>query len=139
MNVSANRCTLVLLAMGLATTGFCADKPAPEAAAAGFAALDVDHDGLISKYEYDGDRAFARMDSDHDNRLSADELQAFLPAGGTPSAAERIVVADLDADGHLDENELRAAAEMRYTSMDRNGDGNLDQAEFAAGFGVRIR
>ena len=49
------------------------------------------------------------------------------------------MVADLDRDGKLDENELRQAAEMRFTSMDRDGDGNLDEAEFANGFGVRVR
>ena len=31
------------------------------------------------------------------------------------------------------------AGELLVTSMDRDGDGNLDEAEFANGFGVRVR
>jgi len=143
MNVSIHRGALVPLTLALVALA-APDLRAGEAAAsagAGFRALDVNHDGVVSKYEYDGDRAFALLDGDHDGKLSADELQALLgaPVDGVPTAAERIVIADLDADGKLDENELRRAAEMRYGAMDRNGDGNLDQDEFAAGFGVRVR
>ena len=101
--------------------------------------------GLTRRKRYVAMRSMASpsaaMDANGDKRLSADELQAFLVDApkGAPSAAERIVVADLDADGALDQNEVYGAAEMRFDSLDRNGDGNLDQAEFAAGFGVRAR
>jgi len=141
MSVSVIRFALASLLTGLAASAMAGGQPSGDAAAARFAALDVNHDGLVSQYEYDGDVAFALMDADHDKRLSVDELQAFIgkPAAGAPTVAERIVLADVDADGALDENELRNAVEMRYGWMDRNGDGNLDQAEFAAAFGVRVR
>jgi len=138
MNVSVVCCIVLLLSAGLAIPGVAAEEAK---AAAGFQALDVNKDGVVSRYEYDGDAAFAALDTDGDQRLSTAELDAVVGklAKDGPSAAERIVVADLDHDGMLDENELRSAVEMRFTSMDRNGDGNLDEAEFAAGFGVRVR
>jgi Ca2+-binding EF-hand superfamily protein len=141
MNASAARLTVLLLCLGAAAPGIHAQQTRAEASVAGFQALDVDKDGSVSKYEYDGDAAFAIMDANGDRRLSASELQAVLgaPAPGVPTAAERIVVADLDADGQLDESELRRATEMRFVSMDRNQDGNLDLAEFSSAFGVRAR
>ena len=141
MAVSVSRWTVLLLVAALAAPATAADKVVTEGPAARFKALDVDRDGVVSRYEYDGDAAFAAIDADGDKRISAEELAAFLgesgPAG--PSAAERIVVADLDADGALDQNEVYSAVEMRFESLDRNGDGNLEQDEFAAGFGVRAR
>lgn len=141
MTVSVVRCTLVLLAAALSLPVIAADKAAAGTPASRFKALDANGDGVVSRYEYDGDAAFAAIDADRDQRISAEELATFLgdsdPSG--PSAAERIVVADLDADGVLDQNEVYGAVEMRFESLDRNGDGNLEQAEFAAGFGVRAR
>ena len=138
MPVSIARCTVLLLAIGPVAHVLAAEGVD---AAAGFQGLDANGDGVVSRYEYDGDVAFAVLDRDGDKHLSAAELDAVLGglAKDGPSAAERIVVADLDNDGRLDQNELRHAAEMRFTSMDRNADGNLDEAEFAAGFGVRVR
>ena len=143
MTAFAVRCSplFLALAMAMAVPGVCAEKAPADASSSRFKALDANNDGVVSRYEYDGDTAFAAMDANGDKRLSADELQAFLVDApkGAPFAAERIVVADLDADGALDQNEVYGAAEMRFESLDRNGDGNLDQAEFAAGFGVRAR
>jgi Ca2+-binding EF-hand superfamily protein len=138
MNVAVARCAFLLLAAGPVLPAAAAEEVT---AAAGFNALDVDRDGVVSRYEYDGDFAFAAMDADGDRRLSPAQIDSLLGrvAKDGPSAAERIVVADLDHDGQLDENELRRATEMRFTSMDRNGDGNLDEAEFATGFGARAR
>ena len=141
MNVCVARCTILLLGFGLVAPVLRAEEPRAVAAATQFHALDVNQDGVVSKYEYDGEFAFELMDSNHDKRVSAGELQALLgpPVPRGPTVAERIVVADLDADGQLDENELRRAAEMRFEVLDRNGDGNLDQAELTSGFGVRAR
>jgi Ca2+-binding EF-hand superfamily protein len=141
MNVSAARLTVVLLCLGAVAPGIHAQQTRAEAYVARFQALDVNKDGVVSRYEYDSDVAFGIMDSNGDRRLSASELQEILgpTAPGVPTAAERIVVADLDADGELDENELRRATEMRFETMDRNQDGNLDLAEFASAFGVRAR
>jgi len=113
----------------------------PAGAQARFTFLDVNQDGVLSKYEYDSDVAFETMDRDHNHRLSAAELQAGLGAvePGSASAADRIVIADLDADGELDDAELRRSTELRFGWLDRNSDGNLDLAEMTAGYGVRVR
>jgi Ca2+-binding EF-hand superfamily protein len=113
----------------------------PGGAQARFTFLDVNQDGVLSKYEYDSDVAFETMDRDHNHRLSAAELQAGLGAvePGSASAADRIVIADLDADGELDDAELRRSTELRFGWLDRNGDGNLDLAEMQAGYGARVR
>lgn len=139
MSLARRTVLLLVLAPALPLAAQEASPP-PVTPAAGFKALDANGDGVVSRYEYDGD-VFSALDADGDQRLSAAELDAVLGrlAKDGPSASERIVVADLDRDGKLDENELRQAAEMRFTSMDRDGDGNLDEAEFANGFGVRVR
>lgn len=136
-----------VLAWGLTVAGAPGAEPwgapaqaAEEGAAARFRALDVNHDGLLSRYEYDAEVIFDVADTDRDGLLSAQELEAVLPpsAPGT-SVARRMLVADLDRDGKLNEDELRRAIEARFDWLDRNHDGNLDPAEMAAGYGVRVR
>lgn len=143
MTAAAFRTAALLLALGATVPVLAADPagPAWPDADAAFKALDANGDGVLSQYEYDSDAAFAALDRDHDASLSAAELQALLgpPRKGVPTAADRIVIADLDANGALDDAELRRATEMRFSWLDRNQDGNLDRAELRAGFGVRVR
>ena len=136
------RFTALLLGLSFAVPALCGDNNLPDnTAPARFEFLDVNRDGVLSKYEYDSDVAFETMDVDDDARLSAAELQEILGAigQGSPTAADRIVVADLDGDDALDDAELRRALEMKFSWLDRNGDGNLDLEEMKAGFGVRTR
>ena len=102
-----------------------------------FDVLDRNQDGVVGKGEYDSDALFAMMDNDHSNRISAAELEAILgpQQNGTPSAADRIRVADLNDDGELSDEELRRSAEMRFQRLDSNQDDNVDVAEFKSGFG----
>lgn len=141
MTATVVRRSVLLSALLLAAPVVCAEQAPADGPKARFSALDVNGDGVVSRYEYDGDAAFAAIDANGDKRISAEELATFLgdasPAG--PTAAERIVVADLDADGALDQDEVYRAVEMRFEALDRNGDGNLEHEEFAAGFGVRAR
>jgi Ca2+-binding EF-hand superfamily protein len=135
------RMTLALSAFALATPALAAGADVPQDPQARFDLLDANHDGVLSKYEYDAEVAFAAIDGNHDARLSAAELEAVWgpPQKGEPSAADRIVLADLDADGGLDGDELQRATEMRFTWLDRNGDGNLELAEVQSTFGLRVR
>ena len=55
-----------------------AAKATPEAAGNRFTFLDVNGDGVLSRYEYDSDVAFEMLDADHNASLSVAELQALL-------------------------------------------------------------
>ena len=141
MNATRSRIAVLLLALGFALPGVSAEQEPAAAAEARFKFLDANSDGVLSKYEYDSEIAFETMDTDRNASLSAAELQAVLgpEQQGVPTAADRIVVADLDANGELDDAEMRRATEMRFSWLDRNSDGNLDQGELQSGFGVRVR
>ena len=127
---------LTVLATGV--PGLCVAQGFPKSAEGRFAALDVNGDGVLSKYEYDSDAAFAVIDDDHNSRISEAELQALLGPmdEGALSAAGRIGVADGDSDGELSDKELRRGLEFRFKWLDKNKDGNVDLAEMQSGFGV---
>jgi Ca2+-binding EF-hand superfamily protein len=135
MTTSVLRAAVIVLVV--VVPGICAAQT-PSPATARFETLDTNHDGVVSKYEYDSNAAFAKIDSNRNYRISAEELEAILgpQEDGTPSAADRIRIADRNEDGELSDEELRRAAEMRFKWLDSNNDGNLDLAEMKAGFGI---
>jgi len=140
------RLSTLVLGVAIAGPGWCdatgtTTRKLPDSAEARFEYLDANRDGVLSKYEYDSEVAFETADADHNALISAQELQAILgpPVQGVPTAADRLIVADLDRDGELDDDELRRALEMRFGWLDRNSDGNLDMEEMRSGFGVRVR
>ena len=138
MTVKMRRVLVALLLLSVAVPITCGAQALPETAAQRFNALDVNHDGAVSQYEYDGDAALAALDSDHDDQISAAELQGVLGEweGGPQSAERRISLADLNRDGQLSDDELRRAMDFRFKTMDKNKDGNIDPDEMQAGFGV---
>ena len=138
MTATAFRVSALLLACASVSVGLCAAQSLPRTADQRFEALDVNEDGVVSKYEYDSDAAFAAMDDDHNSRISATELQALLgsEADGALSATHRISVADTNGDGELSDEELRRGLEFRFKWLDKNKDGNVDLAEMQSGFGV---
>lgn len=138
MTVRMLRVFVALLLLSVAVPVTCGAQALPETSAERFKALDVNHDGVISQYEYDGDVALAALDANHDNQVSAAELQGVLGQWeGQPQSAERrISLADLNRDGGLADDELRRAMDFRFKSMDTNKDGNVDPDELQAGFGV---
>ena len=137
MATSTLRLFAALLIVGSATCGAQAPSDTAEER---FKALDANRDGLISKYEYDSDTAFAVMDSNHNNRISAAEVQGVLgpQQEGTPSAAQRVGVADMNGDEELSDEELRRTLESRFNWLDTNRDGSVDLPEMTAGFGVPL-
>ena len=140
MAASTLRLFAALLILGAAPHGTCGAQALPETAEERFNALDANRDGLISKYEYDSDTAFAVMDSNHNNRISAAEVQGILgpQEDGTLSASHRIGVADMNGDKELSDEELRRTLESRFNWLDTNRDGSVDLPEMTAGFGVPL-
>lgn len=138
MTISLLRVSVMTLALGLLPAGVCGAQGLPATANARFQALDVNQDGVLSKYEYDSDAAFASLDANQNGGLSAGELQALLGSeqDGAASAAKRIVSSDLDNNGELSEDELRRSLDFRFQWLDKNKDGNVDLAELQAGMGV---
>src|SRR5688572_17950186 len=138
MTTPIRRACLVLLVLGFVPLAASAAQELPTSATASFEALDTNRDGVVSKHEYDSDVTFSSIDSNHDYRISATELESILgpQADGTPSAADRIRVADRNEDGELNDEELRRAAEMRFAWLDRDHDGELSLAELKSGFGI---
>ena len=140
MAASTLRLFAALLILGAGPHGTCGAQALPETAEERFNALDANRDGLISKYEYDSDTAFAVMDSNHNNRISAAEVQGILgpQEDGTLSASHRIGVADMNGDKELSDEELRRTLESRFNWLDINRDGSVDLPEMKAGFGVPL-
>lgn len=138
MHASLLRASVLLLILGPVPAGICAAQVLPPTAAARFEILDTNRDGVVDKSEYESNGLFAKIDSNRNNRISPEELQSVLgpQEDGAPSAADRIRVADGNDDGELTDEELRRAAEMRFSWLDSNNDGDLDLAEMKSGFGI---
>ena len=136
MAVTALRITALLLAC-VAVSGICLAQGVPNTASGRFEILDRNGDGVVSKLEYNSDALFSAIDSDHNNRISAQELQAILGEqfAGMPSAQERILYADSNSDGEIDDEELRRGIEARFRELDANKDGNVDLPELTSRFG----
>lgn len=116
-----------------------AAPPLPHySAEAHFKALDTNHDGLVSKSEYESNKAFAAMDTDHNNRISIAELDEAVGSQheGMPSASQRMSGSDTNGNEELSHEEFRRTLETRFHWLDANQDGKLDLSEMKAGFGV---
>jgi Ca2+-binding EF-hand superfamily protein len=133
--------TGVAIALAVLVAGPCAAQgKMPATATDRFATLDSNHDGVVSKDEYNADALFSLLDADHNYRVTAAELDAVLgpQSDGMPSAADRIRNLDHNGDGELNDEELRTAAEARFQWLDKNDDGKLDLSELKSGFGIPL-
>ena len=100
-----------------------------------FVRLDVNHDGVLSRYETDAEVVFAALDTNGDQIITPDELKPLLPEGMTDAEVlDRVRVADRDANDTLNEAELARATSMRFEWLDQDGDGNVSEAELQARF-----
>ena len=136
MAVTALRVTALLIALA-SSPGLCLAQGVPTTASGRFELLDSNGDGVVSKLEYNSDALFSAIDSDRNNRISAQELQAILGEqfDGMPSAQDRILYADSNSDGEIDDEELRRGIETRFRELDANKDGNVDLPELKSRFG----
>ena len=115
------------------------------------AMFDTNKDGKVTKDEFLAGvrKRFAEMDLNNDGRITDDDLPPMLRgrniiAGGQntgPSAGpmgrgnptlRMLQEADANKDGVVTLDEALAAAEKRFTTLDRNKDGVIDKADFDA-------
>jgi hypothetical protein len=98
------------------------------------AALDTDHDGILSAAEIaNAPSALRKLDSDHDGALSAAECGA-PPGYGSEFMLFHPVLAALDAnhDGTISAAEI-ADAPAALKALDRDADGDLTEDELRPG------
>lgn len=100
----------------------------------GFASLDRDGNGAISRAEFLELRKamFARIDADGSGTITRAEIEAArarLPQGSSRRGEDRIWAQDANRDGKLTLAEYTTQT-RGFDMADRNGDGVLSPAEF---------
>lgn len=118
------------LAAGLAASS--AAKAQTMDFVAGFARLDLNHDGLITRAEFIATRhpRFVLLDRNGDHYLTLADIPAF--ASYLPQAEEaRAMLArcDVDHDGRVSEAEFVACSLAVFDAADLNHDGVLTMEE----------
>jgi Ca2+-binding EF-hand superfamily protein len=115
-----------------------ATTPMPTMSASGvqmmkdrFAAADTNHDGKVSKAEWDAANKarFATLDTNHDGKMSMDEVTAALKGKTEMSPADYMKQSDTDKNGSISEAEYVGAWDARFDSMDTNHDGSMAKDE----------
>ncbi len=101
--------------------------------AAMFAMADANHDGTITRAEFDAARAarFAQRDADHNGVLTASEMPHWgntQPAGGEAPHLR----GDTNGDGSVSRAEWDAESAVMFSRLDANNDGVISQAELQA-------
>jgi Ca2+-binding EF-hand superfamily protein len=108
-----------------------------------FERFDNDHNGVVTRAEFDAVRAaeFARLDANHDGQLSRDEMRAghgemFRARGGEPGPGGRggffehmLERADANHDGSITRDEFLAGPIAMFNRLDKNHDGVISADE----------
>jgi EF hand len=130
----------------IATVAFAAMSGAAAAQAPGgdhgpgamFAAADANHDGNITRAEFDAARGghFTQMDANHDGSLSADERpQHGPPPGAAPGGGDHAAHGprgDTNGDGVISRAEFDAQGADMFARLDADHNGAISQAEIQA-------
>ncbi len=97
------------------------------------AMADANHDGVITRAEFDAARAarFAQLDADHNGALSASERPQW-GGGARPAGAAERLRGDANADGSVSRAEWDAEGAHMFARLDANNDGAISQAELQA-------
>lgn len=126
---------LMLSAASVATAAAQAPEHGPGAM---FAAADANHDGAITRVEFDAAHSahFTQMDANHDGSLSADERPQHMgpPPGQAPAAGDGAHHdrGDANGDGAISRAEFDAQGTAMFDHLDANHDGAISQAEVQA-------
>lgn len=128
----------------LSALGASAQTPPSGPPRAHLADLDANHDGAVTRAEFDAGQAarFARLDANHDGRISAEERAAAFggapqggprPQGGPgPDRARGPFNPDANNDGVISRAEFDAQSAAMFAHLDADHDGRVTQAEIDA-------
>lgn len=135
--------TLVLASTGVAFAQGNAAYPPRDylnmaGQAPGFANLDTNGDGVISRAEYlsaqhKGDALFNELDGNRDGQVTRAE---FL-ARAEPAMQPKFDRLDTNRDGIVSRAEVQASRSARFDKMDLNRDGQLTPAEVETAYNAR--
>ncbi|MEP7130591.1 MAG: EF-hand domain-containing protein [Sphingomicrobium sp.] len=139
-------CAAATLPFASAASGQAApSKPIPRAdflkkIDAGFATVDANHDGALTKPELEAaerralqqrlQAQFKQMDTNHDNQLSFAEFAAA--ARSNVSVDQITQKLDSNHDGKISIDEFRAPQLATFAKLDANNDGMVSPAEIQA-------
>jgi len=110
-----------------------------------FAALDTDHDGKVSRAEFDasgrqvfdaGQKTLAALDDGSDTALRARGRNTLAPTSHT--AEGFLALYDTNQDGQVQQAEFDAHRDAQFARTDADGDGLLDESEYRAEFAARL-
>ena len=128
-------CTVIAAPMALACDPMHKDQPCDK----GFEAMDSNHDGAISKKEFDAfhSKHFKELDTNHDGKLSAEEMQAVhhpMHGRGEAFIGKRFEAADANHDGALTKEEAKDMPMLlqHFDEIDTNKDGKVTPEELKA-------
>lgn len=132
------RRVVAALAAAMALAACQQSAPAPSAPKAGFAGMDANGDGAITRFEHAAASSaiFQAMDADGNRRVTIAEMDAAASKAGGPTAlpsAQKIEPLDADVDGVLSAEEHADGAKAMFTKLDSDRNGQLSKAEFDAG------
>lgn len=135
---------LAACAMAVLTAGVAMAQPAPGGGMRDFIAqADANHDGNITRAEWDAARAarFTQQDADHNGSLSATERPHWggnggqPPAGGQPPGGGQhhgMMNADTNNDGNISRAEYDAQSAAMFQHLDADNNGTITAAELQA-------
>ncbi|MFT3728289.1 MAG: hypothetical protein QM759_10750 [Terricaulis sp.] len=130
-------CATLVLSAGAALA-----QPAPGGGpGAMIAQADTNHDGNITRAEWDAARAarFTQQDANHDGQLSGDERPHWgdhppPPAGGPPPGGgeHHRMNPDTNNDGNISRAEFDAQSTEMFNHLDADHNGTISAAELQA-------
>jgi Ca2+-binding EF-hand superfamily protein len=109
----------------------------PEGPGWRFSQADANHDGVVTRAEFDAARTagFTRLDANHDGQLARDEIRAGWRGahrgghGWRGRHRDRMARADANHDGAITRDEFLAGPTRLFDRLDANHDGAISADE----------